>query len=524
MNTDSNGMAGRSSTRPAIVVFVTAALAVGLVAVAFSRGAREPVRGPIALPNPDAAAPVESIAGGVRYVSTMAAPEYLVVDTVRPVREPVRLLFLQGQVAQPTPDGGVVTTEAGGVLYVDTKLRIHRIPIHVEGREIVSVAPAPDNGLWAVSGEGELLRLNGQGEMIGNTRQTTFVFSYVASDPRGTAYLFRSPTQPAFRPVFGSTPLLLRMDEQGEVDALVGNGVVPADFMLAHLASSGRVAIADSVIFFAPFIRDEVIALTRDGDTLWVAKRGLPQAVKEARFEVVDMQPMVDYAPVNTGIALGPDGRLYVLSVPGFSTATSRIDVFDTENGDLLRSGIVDAPLPTLAADREGRVYLLNELELLTGVPPRERALFSPFDLELLNGGRVTSADVEGKVVLINFWASWCAPCREEMPSLDTLRQSISHEDFVFLTFNEDVRLSPAKKFLEQFGSDFPVALGHGDLRRQYHYVGLPFTVLLDRQGRVVSRWIGYAGAEQLQGIRSIVTAELNRIESMGPMDHAESH
>ena len=236
------------------------------------------------------------------------------------------------------------------------------------------------------------------------------------------------------------------------------------------------------------------------------------------------MQPMVDYAPVNTGIALGPDGRLYVLSVPGFSTATSRIDVFDTENGDLLRSGIVDAPLPTLAADREGRVYLLNELELLTGVPPRERALFSPFDLELLNGGRVTSADVEGKVVLINFWASWCAPCREEMPSLDTLRQSISHEDFVFLTFNEDVRLSPAKKFLEQFGSDFPVALGHGDLRRQYHYVGLPFTVLLDRQGRVVSRWIGYAGAEQLQGIRSIVTAELNRMESMGPMDHAGTH
>ena len=73
MSTDSNGMAGRSSTRPAIVVFVTAALAVGLVAVVFSRGAREPVRGPIALPNPDAAAPVESIAGGVRYVSTMAA-------------------------------------------------------------------------------------------------------------------------------------------------------------------------------------------------------------------------------------------------------------------------------------------------------------------------------------------------------------------------------------------------------------------------------------------------------------------
>jgi hypothetical protein len=61
-------------------------------------------------------------------------------------------------------------------------------------------------------------------------------------------------------------------------------------------------------------------------------------------------------------------------------------------------------------------------------------------------------------------------------------------------------------------------------LRQKYHYVGLPFTVLLDRKGRVVNRWIGYAGAEQLQGIRSIITAELNRMESMGPMDHAGAH
>jgi thiol-disulfide isomerase/thioredoxin len=507
---------------------VVGILALGGFAALFAGRLVEAPRGPIAVPNPDAAEAIVSEVAGVRHIEASAAPEQLIVDTVPPGRQDARILFFQGQVAQPTPDGGAVTTEAGGILYVDPELRVHRIPAHAEGREIVSVASAPDNGLWAVSGEGELLRLDGQGQMVANTRQTTFVFSYVASDPQGTAYLVRSPTQPAFRPVFGSAPLLLRVDEEGELDASIGQGVVPADFMLTHLASAGRVAIADSVIYFAPFIRDEVVALSPSGDTLWVVERGLPQAVDEPRFEVIDQRPVVDYAPVNTGIALGPDDRLYVLSVPGFSTDSGRVDVFDRHTGDLLRSGTVPTPLPTLAADESGRVYLIDDFELLTGVPPRERALFSAFDLETLDGHRVTSETVAGKVVLINFWASWCEPCREEMPALDALRRGIRHDDFAFLTFNEDVRLAPAKRFLEQFGSDFPVAVGRGNLRAKYHYVGLPFTVLLDRQGRVVNRWIGYAGDEQLQSIRSIITAELNREGSMdhgdGAMEHGETH
>jgi thiol-disulfide isomerase/thioredoxin len=288
--------------------------------------------------------------------------------------------------------------------------------------------------------------------------------------------------------------------------------------LLTHLASAGRIAVGDSVIYFAPFIRDEVIAMRMTGDTLWVAQRGLDHAVPEPRFEVIDMQPVIDYAPVNTGIALGPDDRLYVLSVPG-TTDMSRVDVLDPETGRLIRSSMIPTPLPTLAADRDGRVYLLDDFELLTGVAPRARAPFGEFDLELLNGGRVTSADMTGSVVLINFWASWCEPCRDEMPALDALRRSITHEDFVFMTFNEDITLAPARRFLEDYGSDFPVALGHGDLRAKFHYVGLPFTVLVDRAGKVVTRWIGYAGEGQLQSIRSITQAELDRL--MPGMDHS---
>ncbi len=62
--------------------------------------------------------------------------------------------------------------------------------------------------------------------------------------------------------------------------------------------------------------------------------------------------------------------------------------------------------------------------------------------------------------------------------------------------------------------------MGGGKLRAQYHYIGLPTTVLLDRDGRVVQQWIGFAGEQQIQGIRAVVEAELAR-EGDGDHQHA---
>ncbi len=510
---------GRGVARPALVGSVALALGAGVI-TAVRLGAGEPVRGPISILNPDALAPAITNAGGVLYVESTSAAEHLIVDSIHPTRAS-RLLFFQGEPAQPIPGGGALALDgAGGVLRVDERLRVSRIPVHVDGRDVVSVAAAGEAGLWLVTGQGEVVLLDRGGTVVSRVAGA-FDYSLVASDAQGRAWLVRSPTQMAFRPVFGSTPLLARLDPLGEVDTTIGAGVVPADFLLTHLASAGRIAVADSVIYYAPFIRDELVAMTRSGDTLWVASRGLPQSTAEPRFEVVDGEAMIDYAPVNIGVALGVDGRVYVLSIPGFTTQESRIDVFDPETGHLLRSATIDNPLPTLASDAEGRVYLVDHFALLTGVPPSERAPFGEFDLELLDGGRVTSQDLRGKVVLINFWASWCAPCRVEMPALDSLRHSITHPDFEFVTFNEDIRVASAESFLDEFGFDFPVALGRGDLKSKYHYIGLPFTVLLDRDGRVVERWIGFAGEEQMQAIRSIITAELDR-EGTIIMDHGD--
>jgi len=143
------------------------------------------------------------------------------------------------------------------------------------------------------------------------------------------------------------------------------------------------------------------------------------------------------------------------------------------------------------------------------------------FELPTLKGERVSSAAFRGRIVLLNFWASWCAPCRTEMPALDSLRKEIGDRRFQFITMNEDVRVADAERFMEEFGFTFPVVLGRGRLRERYRYVGLPFTVLVDADTRVVQRWIGFAGPEQIQGIRAVVRAELAR---MGETPGSESH
>jgi hypothetical protein len=97
------------------------------------------------------------------------------------------------------------------------------------------------------------------------------------------------------------------------------------------------------------------------------------------------------------------------------------------------------------------------------------------------------------------------------MPALDSLRRSITHDDFLFITMNEDIAVADARSFIDEFGFDFPVLLGKGKLQAKFHYYGLPYTVAVDREGRVLQRWIGYAGEDQLAGIRAVIQAELIR-------------
>lgn len=111
-------------------------------------------------------------------------------------------------------------------------------------------------------------------------------------------------------------------------------------------------------------------------------------------------------------------------------------------------------------------------------------------------GGTHSLADYRGKVVLLNFWATWCAPCREEMPALDALQAELGGEDFQVVAIATGHNPPPAiTKFLaEAEVTNLPVLLDpRQQLAREMGVMGMPVTVLIDRDGQEIARLMGGA-------------------------------
>lgn len=119
-----------------------------------------------------------------------------------------------------------------------------------------------------------------------------------------------------------------------------------------------------------------------------------------------------------------------------------------------------------------------------------------PLTFQSMDGKEASLDDFKGKVVVLNLWATWCAPCREEMPSLDRLQAQFADRDVVVLALSVD-RAGPdrVRQFLDEIGVDAvhvyrdPKAAATRTLK----VPGLPATILVDRQGREAGRVLGIA-------------------------------
>ena len=112
---------------------------------------------------------------------------------------------------------------------------------------------------------------------------------------------------------------------------------------------------------------------------------------------------------------------------------------------------------------------------------------------------------LEGKVVFINFWASWCPPCRAEMPSINELYKKLQGDtNFVFLSINEDDDKSKAAAYLENNHFSFPIYCSSGSVPEGVFSGTLPTTVIMNKQGNMVLNHKGLGGYDSDSFIRQL--------------------
>jgi peroxiredoxin len=155
----------------------------------------------------------------------------------------------------------------------------------------------------------------------------------------------------------------------------------------------------------------------------------------------------------------------------------------------------------TLFSGAAGPVRNLQEMKKPDPAPA--------FSLSGLDGKRVSISDFRGKVVFLNFWASWCAPCREEFPGMERLYRDLKGEDFVILGVNVKETREKAVQFVKELKITFPIVLDpEGDVGLLYGAWGLPTTYVIDKKGRAVARVFGPAawdGRESYEYFRSLL-------------------
>ncbi len=120
------------------------------------------------------------------------------------------------------------------------------------------------------------------------------------------------------------------------------------------------------------------------------------------------------------------------------------------------------------------------------------------FTLKSLEGTNLRLDEYKGQVVLINFWASWCGPCRQEMPLLDRIHQRYSDAGFAVLGVNVEGQIAPAKEIADSTGVTFPLLIDENQrVAEVYDLEAMPSSVLVDRDGVVRYVHRGYKPGDE---------------------------
>lgn len=125
------------------------------------------------------------------------------------------------------------------------------------------------------------------------------------------------------------------------------------------------------------------------------------------------------------------------------------------------------------------------------------------FTLKDINGNAMSLGDFKGKVVILDFWATWCPPCREEIPHFKELYTQYKEKGLEIIGVAlDDGGLQDVKPFAEENGINYPILLGNDKVTRDYGGIkGIPTTFVIDRQGNIIEKFLGYRQKEVFEKI-----------------------
>jgi len=174
--------------------------------------------------------------------------------------------------------------------------------------------------------------------------------------------------------------------------------------------------------------------------------------------------------------------KIWVITLSLFAVTliTYRIISYDKPGNTLLIEEKTDSP----ETDR-----LLRDMGV-TIVPH----LAPPVDFNLLdlNGNKIVLSGLKGKIVFLNFWATWCSPCREEMPSMQKLYARFKGKDFAMVAISLNEPASAVKKFFKEYNLTFTALVdAGGELMAPYGIRGIPNTYIIDRDGTIIGKAFG---------------------------------
>jgi len=154
----------------------------------------------------------------------------------------------------------------------------------------------------------------------------------------------------------------------------------------------------------------------------------------------------------------------------------------------------------------------LGETFILTDCAKKGKESVSTpdFTLKTLEGQEITLSKLKGKVVLLDFWATWCAPCRESIPHLVELYKTYGEKGLEVIGMNVDRGdTDTVRRFVKSMDIPYPIAVTPEEVSRDFGVTALPTTILIDKEGRLREKILGFNSA--------VVTAKVTDLASEKP-------